>query len=85
MVGLCYLPTAERVSVTVVKLGNLNPFGEGSATKPSEFLVFLLKCNVYERMRAFNYNLMTRIPRKANIVRLWLPAVTMKLFEICCL
>jgi len=37
MLGLCYLPTAERLTVTVVKITNLNPhFNQGTITKQSK-------------------------------------------------
>ncbi|CAL8074763.1 unnamed protein product [Orchesella dallaii] len=43
MIGLCYLPTAERMSVTIVKATNLNPyFSHGTITKQSICYVRLL-------------------------------------------
>lgn len=39
LIGLCYLPTAERMSVTIVKVTNLNPyFSHGTITKQSKLL-----------------------------------------------
>ncbi|ODM96034.1 Synaptotagmin-9, partial [Orchesella cincta] len=43
LIGLCYLPTAERMSVTIVKVTNLNPyFSHGTITKQSICYVRLL-------------------------------------------
>ncbi|OXA57128.1 Synaptotagmin-10 [Folsomia candida] len=50
MLGMCYLPTAERMSVTIVKLNNLNPFfTDGMISKQSkaDFLVCTLQFAVF--------------------------------------
>ncbi|CAG7817352.1 unnamed protein product [Allacma fusca] len=43
LIGLCYLPTAERMSVTIVKVTNLNPyFNQGTIGKQSICFVRVL-------------------------------------------